>query len=110
MYLDAQSFSHPLENCHWNRLEILELILQSQAVQTIMSSENTPILPATIPAFELFTSAWEAMKADGDLVEENVVSIITPGLDLARKYCKKLEASNAYIIAMCECCFRLHMR
>jgi hypothetical protein len=24
----AQSFSHPLENRHWNRLEILELILQ----------------------------------------------------------------------------------
>ncbi|KAF8138006.1 hypothetical protein K438DRAFT_1786164 [Mycena galopus ATCC 62051] len=40
------------------------------------------------------------MKADVDLAEENVVSIITPGLDLARKYYKKLEASNADIIAM----------
>jgi hypothetical protein len=28
MYRDAQSFSHPLENRHWNCLEILELILQ----------------------------------------------------------------------------------
>ncbi|KAF8206641.1 hypothetical protein K438DRAFT_1962975 [Mycena galopus ATCC 62051] len=65
-----------------------------------MSSENTPILAATIPAFELFSSAWEAMKANGDLAEEHVASIITSGLDLARKYYKKLEASNAYIITM----------
>ncbi|KAF8139565.1 hypothetical protein K438DRAFT_706885 [Mycena galopus ATCC 62051] len=79
MYLDAQSFSHPLENHLWNRLEILELILQLHAVQTIMSSENTPILAATIPAFELFPSAWEAMKADVDLAKENIASIITPG-------------------------------
>ncbi|KAF8214320.1 hypothetical protein K438DRAFT_1750376 [Mycena galopus ATCC 62051] len=66
-----------------------------------MYSENPPILAAIIPTFELFSSAWEAMKADGDLAEENVASIITPGLDLARKYYEKLEASNPYIIAMC---------
>ncbi|KAF8146273.1 hypothetical protein K438DRAFT_1990912 [Mycena galopus ATCC 62051] len=65
-----------------------------------MSSENIPILAATIPAFELFSSAGEAMKADGDLAEENVASIIAPGLDLAMKYYKKLKASNAYIVAM----------
>jgi hypothetical protein len=73
-----------------------------------MSSENTPILAATIPAFELFLSAWEAMKADEDLVEENVASIITPGLNLAKSYYKKLEDSNAYIIAMCEWCSAFH--
>ncbi|KAJ6586187.1 hypothetical protein B0H17DRAFT_866813, partial [Mycena rosella] len=62
MNRDAQAFKHPLENRHWNRLEILELILQQpHTVQTIMSSENTPILAATIPAFELFISSWEAM-------------------------------------------------
>jgi hypothetical protein len=27
---DAQGFKHPLENQHWDRLEILELILQVQ--------------------------------------------------------------------------------
>ncbi|KAJ7080723.1 hypothetical protein C8R43DRAFT_849144, partial [Mycena crocata] len=59
MNRDAHNFSHPLENRHWNRLEILELILQQpHAVQTVMSSENTPILAATIPAFELFMSSW----------------------------------------------------
>jgi hypothetical protein len=71
-----------------------------------MSSENTPILAATIPAFELFLSAWEAMKADEDLAEENIASIITPGLALAKSYYKKLDDSNAYIIAMCEYCSR----
>ncbi|KAJ7750263.1 hypothetical protein B0H16DRAFT_1843275 [Mycena metata] len=101
MHRDAQSFSHPLENRHWNRLEILELILQPHTVQTIMSSENTPILAATIPAFELFLSAWEAMKVDQDLAEANVAPIITPGLNLAKSYYKKLDDSKAYILAMC---------
>ncbi|KAJ6545617.1 hypothetical protein B0H19DRAFT_955687, partial [Mycena capillaripes] len=71
-------------------------------VQTIMSSENTPILAGTIPAFELFMSAWETMKADEDLAEENVASIITPGLNVAKSYYKKLGDSDAYIIAMCK--------
>ncbi|KAJ7483095.1 hypothetical protein B0H11DRAFT_1723367, partial [Mycena galericulata] len=78
-------------------------------VQTIMSSQNTPILAATIPAFELFLSAWEAMKDDEDLEEENVASIIRPGLNLAKSYYKKLGDSNAYIIAMCECSLLFHL-
>ena len=78
-------------------------VQQPHTVQTIMSSENTPILAATILAFELFLSAWEAMKTDRDLAEENVASIIAPGLTLAKSYYKKLDDSNAYIIAMCEC-------
>ncbi|KAJ7622680.1 ribonuclease H-like domain-containing protein [Mycena rosella] len=98
---DAQTFSHPLGIEDWNRLEILELILQQpHTIQTIMSSENTPILAGTVPAFELFISAWEAMKADPDPAQENVASIISPGLTIAKNYYKKLEESNAYIIAM----------
>ena len=67
-----------------------------------MSSENTPILAATIPAFELFMSSWEAMSADTDLEGENVASIISPGLDIANKYYNKFADTNAYIIAMCK--------
>jgi rRNA maturation endonuclease Nob1 len=73
-----------------------------------MSSENTPILAATIPAFELFLSAWQAMKADGDLAVENVASIISPGLNIAKNYYRKLDDSNAYIIAMCACSSWFH--
>jgi hypothetical protein len=32
MNRDAQAFKHPLENRHWNWLEILELILQVRQV------------------------------------------------------------------------------
>ncbi|KAJ7446306.1 hypothetical protein FB451DRAFT_1412336 [Mycena latifolia] len=65
-----------------------------------MSSKNTPILAATIPAFELFISSWESMLADFDLEEENIVEIITPGLDIARKYYNKFDNTDAYITAM----------
>jgi hypothetical protein len=58
-----------------------------------MSSENTPILAVTIPAFELFLSAWEAIKTDNDLAVENVGSIISPGLNIAKNYYRKLDDS-----------------
>jgi hypothetical protein len=67
-----------------------------------MSSENTPILAATIPAFELFISSWEAMIADSDLEDQNIANIIFPGLEIARKYYDKFDNTDAYIIAMCE--------
>ncbi|KAJ7667368.1 hypothetical protein B0H17DRAFT_255021 [Mycena rosella] len=67
-----------------------------------MSSESTPILAATTPAFELFMSSWESMKADSDLEEENIVDLISPGLIIVRKYYDKFADTNAYIIAMCE--------
>ncbi|KAJ6506542.1 hypothetical protein C8R45DRAFT_785975, partial [Mycena sanguinolenta] len=59
---DAHKLRHQLENQHWSRLELMELILQQpHTVQTSMSSENTPILAGAIPAFELFISSWKAM-------------------------------------------------
>ncbi|KAJ7130434.1 hypothetical protein C8R44DRAFT_549780, partial [Mycena epipterygia] len=103
MNRDAQAFRHPLENRNWDRLEILELVLQQpHTIQTVMSSESTPILAATIPAFELFMSSWETMKADSDLEEENIADLISPGLVIAQKYYDKFADTDAYIIAMCE--------
>jgi hypothetical protein len=67
-----------------------------------MSSENTPILAATIPAFELFISSWGSMMSDIDLEEENISEIISPGLAIAKKYYDKFDNTDAYIIAMCE--------
>jgi hypothetical protein len=67
-----------------------------------MSTENTPILAGTIPAFELFVSSWESMVADPDLQAENVAQFIQPGLAIATKYYDKFGDTDAYIIAMCK--------
>ncbi|KAJ7138382.1 hypothetical protein C8R44DRAFT_728524 [Mycena epipterygia] len=69
-------------------------------IQTVLSSESTPILAAMIPAFELFMSSWETMKADSDLEEENITDLISPGLVIAQKYYDKFADIDAYIIAM----------
>ncbi|KAJ6559295.1 ribonuclease H-like domain-containing protein, partial [Mycena sp. CBHHK59/15] len=85
----------------WNNLEILELILQQpHTVQTIMSSENTPILAGTIPAFELFMSSWQAMLDDPVLEDESIAQIVQPGLNVAEKYYNKFGDTDAYIISM----------
>ncbi|KAJ7737491.1 hypothetical protein B0H16DRAFT_1466129 [Mycena metata] len=67
---------HPLENRHWNRLEILESIL------------------------ELFISSCEAMITDSDLEDQNIANIMSPGLEIAKKYYDKFDNADAYIIAI----------
>jgi hypothetical protein len=67
-----------------------------------MSVENTPILAATIPAFELFVASWTSLIVDQDLQKENILKFIRPGLAVATKYYDKLEETDAYIISMCE--------
>jgi hypothetical protein len=67
-----------------------------------MSSENTPILAAIVPDFGLFVSSREAIMDDPDLEEENVASLISPGLSVAKRYYNKFGDTDAYIIAMCE--------
>ena len=66
-----------------------------------MATENTPLLAATIPAVELFVNAWEALRTDPDLAEQNITQFIDPGLAVAEKYYNKLSDTDAYIIAMC---------
>lgn len=68
-----------------------------------MSAEDTPTLSGAIPAFELFMSSWQSMVKDADLEAENVAQFIRPGLDIATKYYKKFDDTDAYIIAMCKC-------
>ncbi|KAJ6449125.1 ribonuclease H-like domain-containing protein [Mycena sanguinolenta] len=85
-------FNHPLESTHRNRLEVLELILQQpHTVQTIMSSENTPILAAAIPAFELFMKSWNSMLTDPLLANKNIQQLIAPGLAVTNKYYSSKE-------------------
>ena len=68
-----------------------------------MSAENTPVLASALPAFELFVDSWKTMVKDVDLIKENVVQFIKPGLTIAKKYYNRFGETDAYIIAMCMC-------
>ena len=77
------------------------ILQQPHSVQTMMAIENTPMLAATIPAFELFVNSWEAMRADDELAQQGVTHHIDRGLEIAEKYYNKLNDTDAYLISMC---------
>ena len=64
----------------------------------VMSSETTPVLSGTIPAFEMFMSTWE------DLAERHPrLSLwIGVGMDKAKEYYGRMDRTAAYIMSMCE--------
>ena len=67
-------------------------------VQQTMSAEQTPVLSGTIPAFEMFMSAWETLgEKHLQLAQWTKV-----GLEWAVKYYGRMDATCAYIITMCE--------
>ena len=68
-----------------------------------MSKEKTPVLAGVIPTFERFMTSWES------LAEKNIHlrDAINLGLSFATKYYDKMDATKAYIIAMCECIYSL---
>ncbi|KAJ7463111.1 hypothetical protein B0H11DRAFT_2241093 [Mycena galericulata] len=72
---------------------------QPHVIQQVMSAENTPVLAGALPAFELFVDSWKTMVKDADLIKENVVQFIKPGLTIAKKYYNRFGDTDAYIIA-----------
>ena len=64
----------------------------------VMSSETTPVLSGTIPAFEMFMSKWE------DLAERHLrlSQWIDIGMDKAKEYYGQMDHTAAYIMSMCE--------
>ena len=66
-------------------------------VQRIMSSESTPVLSRSIPAFEMFMTMWESMRKDKD-----TKSWVEVGLAWAKEYYIRMDNTQAYIISMCE--------
>jgi hypothetical protein len=64
-----------------------------------MSSETTPILSGTIPAFEIFMSQWEQLGQK----YPRLSPWIDEGLLWAEKYYRRMDFSKAYAIAMCRC-------
>jgi hypothetical protein len=67
-----------------------------------MAAENTPLLAAAIPAFELFVTAWKNMAINPTIIAEGIVPFIRPGLTIAKKYYDLFMETDAYIIAMCK--------
>jgi hypothetical protein len=63
-----------------------------------MSKEKTPVLAGAIPSFEQFMSRWER------LAEKNahLAPAIQIGLNFATKYYKRMDDTDAYVVAMCE--------
>jgi hypothetical protein len=66
-----------------------------------MSKQKTPVLAGVIPTFERFMTSWEALAGKNP----NLRGAITIGLSFATKYYNKMDATKAYIIAMCECIY-----
>jgi hypothetical protein len=63
-----------------------------------MSGESTPLLSGAIPAFELFMTRWEKLEEE----KPYLARFIDKGLDSAYKYCKWMDRTRVYIIAMCK--------
>jgi hypothetical protein len=68
-----------------------------------MSAEKVPILSGAMPAFEMFMTAWEQLSTKCTRLSKWT----SVGLEWAVKYYKRMDGTNAYIIAMCgfEQCF-----
>jgi hypothetical protein len=65
-------------------------------VQMVLSNDKTPVLAGVIPTFEIFLSKWEKLAKNKPHLKPWI-----EGLIWATKYYRRLDSSNAYIIAMC---------
>jgi len=70
-----------------------------------MSAEQTPILSGAIPSFETFMMAWEQLgKKHPWLARWTDI-----GMEWAKKYYTKMDKTDAYVIAICEFKFIIHL-
>ena len=67
-------------------------------VQQVMSGESMPVLSGAVPSFKIFMTRWEKLHAKFPLLKP----WIDVGLQWAEKYYKRMDNTDAYIIAMCE--------
>jgi len=64
----------------------------------VMSSEKTPILSGSIPAFKMFMSAWELLVAKHPRLSQ----WIDIGMGKATEYYGRMDRTSAYIMSMRE--------
>lgn len=65
----------------------------------MLSKEGTPVLSGTLPAFEIFLTKMEKLAK----VKPRLKPFIDEGLKFAYKYYKRMDDTDAYVIAMCMC-------
>ena len=63
-----------------------------------MLKEKTPVLSGSIPAFETFMMEWELLSEK----HKRLKPWIDVGLEWASEYYKRMDWTNAYIVAMCK--------
>lgn len=68
----------------------------AHVVLQTMSSESTPVLCGAIATFELLMTSWERLAA----VYPQVKRWTDIGLFWARKYYKRMDHTNAYIVTL----------
>lgn len=68
-----------------------------------MSKEKTPVLAGAVPSFERFMSKWERLAEKN----EHLAPAINIGLGFATKYYKRMDDTNAYVLAQCEYIFQV---
>jgi hypothetical protein len=65
-----------------------------------MSREETPVLAGSMPAFEMFMTAWENLSEK----HPRLAPFIEIGLVWARKYYQRMDNTKAYVLAMGKTC------
>jgi hypothetical protein len=61
-----------------------------------MSREETPVLAGSLPAFEMFMTAWEKLGE----THVRLTPMIDIGLKWAKKYYCRMDDTKAYVLAM----------
>jgi hypothetical protein len=64
----------------------------------LLSKDETPVLAGVIPAFEIFLSKWDKLAEAKPWLKP----WIDEGLFWVTKYYRRLDLSEAYVIAMCK--------
>lgn len=67
-------------------------------VQQIMSAESMPVLSGAVPSFEIFMTRWEKLRIKYPVLKPWV----DIGLKWAKKYYIRMDATDAYVVAMCK--------
>jgi hypothetical protein len=87
----------------FTQIQIHPLFVQLAAqvphmVQQIMSAESMPVLSGAVPSFEIFMTRWEKLRSKFPELKP----LVDVGLEWAEKYYKRMDDTDAYVVAMCE--------
>ncbi|TFY55049.1 hypothetical protein EVJ58_g8494 [Rhodofomes roseus] len=92
----AASIPNLLEE-DWHKLEAILVVLSvPHKIQMCLSGSSMPLLAEVVPLFELFMQDWEQQAR----MKPQYRRAIKGGLKLAAKHYKKMDDTDAYVLAM----------